>query len=32
MSIIGVSAMFVLVYGVSYLITARTYYRIVKQG
>ncbi len=31
-SIIGVSAMFVLVYGVSYLITARTYYRIVKQG
>ncbi len=31
-STIGVSAMFVLVYGVSYLITARTYYRIVKQG
>lgn len=29
-SIIGVSAMFVFVYGVSYLITARTYYRIVK--
>lgn len=31
-SIIGVSALFVVVYGASYLITARTYYRIVKQG
>lgn len=29
-SIIGVSLLFVAVYGVSYLITARTYYRIVK--
>lgn len=30
-SIIGVSALFVVVYGVSYLVTAKTYYRIVKQ-
>lgn len=30
-SIIGVSALFVVVYGVSYLITAQTYYRIVRQ-
>lgn len=30
-SIVGVSALFVAVYGVSYLITAKTYYRIVRQ-
>ena len=30
-SIVGVSALFVVVYGVSYLITAKTYYRIVRQ-
>ncbi len=31
-SIIGVSALFAAVYGVSYLITARSYYKIVRQG
>lgn len=31
-SIAGVSALFAAVYGASYLFTARTYYRIVKQG
>lgn len=31
-SIIGVSVLFVVVYGISYLITAKTYYRIVRQG
>lgn len=31
-SIVGVSALFVAVYGASYLFTAKTYYRIVKQG
>lgn len=31
-SIAGVSALFVAVYGASYLFTAKTYYRIVKQG
>ncbi len=31
-SIAGVSALFAAVYGASYLITAKTYYRIVRQG
>lgn len=31
-SSIGVSVLFAAVYGVSYLVTAKTYYRIVKQG
>lgn len=30
--VIGVSALFAVVYGASYLATAKTYYRIVKQG
>ncbi|MBD5477450.1 MAG: hypothetical protein HDR17_15970 [Lachnospiraceae bacterium] len=31
-SIVGVSVLFAAVYGASYLITAKTYYRIVRQG
>ncbi|MDE7258827.1 MAG: hypothetical protein K2N77_06270, partial [Lachnospiraceae bacterium] len=31
-SIVGVSALFAAVYGASYFITAKTYYRIVRQG
>ena len=31
-SIAGVSVLFAAVYGASYLFTAKTYYRIVKQG